>query len=373
MGETEEILTLEKALRTMSSELKQALGEAKMESQRLETILNSMSEAVIATDDKLMLLLINPCARKLFNLENRNDRKKSLLELTHSTELEWTARKALETGNPVETEITLCANGADKYFNVSVSPIFLQTESAGGIVMVMEDQTRIIRLEQVRKDFVANVSHELRTPIQLIKGFSETLLEYASGQEPHEQFNHYIEIIRKNAGTMENLINDLLSLASLEDEESFRQAKEELELLPLFTEALSLVELQARKKQINIAVDCDLELKAKLYGSYTIQILVNLLDNAIKYSPEAAQIWACAFYNGNELVLEVKDQGIGIPVEHQARIFERFYRVDKARSREVGGTGLGLSIVRHLVLLHGGRVELESHAGEGSVFRVFIP
>jgi two-component system phosphate regulon sensor histidine kinase PhoR len=253
----------------------------------------------------------------------------------------------------------------------------------------MEDRTRIIRLEQIRKDFVANVSNELRTPIQLIKGFSETLLEYSAGQAPHrrcevsedsppassceEQFNHYIEIIRKNAGTMENLINDLLSLASLEDDNGFRQIKEDMELLLLFTEALSLVEIQAQKKQINVAIDCDPELKAKLYGSYIIQILVNLLDNAIKYSPSSSQVWARAFRNNKELVLEVKDQGIGIPAEHQDRIFERFYRVDKAHSREAGGTGLGLSIVRHLALLHGGRVELESHAGEGSVFRVLIP
>jgi two-component system phosphate regulon sensor histidine kinase PhoR len=188
-----------------------------------------------------------------------------------------------------------------------------------------------------------------------------------------EQFRHFIEIINKNAGTMENLIHDLLSLASLEDENSFRQIKEELELLPLFTEALSLVELEARKKQITITIECEPELKAKLYGPYIIQILVNLLDNAIKYSPESSRVWARAYQKNDELVLEVKDHGIGIPAEHQERIFERFYRVDRARRREAGGTGLGLSIVRHIALLHGGRVEFETHAGEGSVFRVQIP
>jgi len=406
LGETEEILTLEKALRSMSSGLKLALGEARTESRRLETILNSMSEAVIAMDTDLFLLLINPCARKLFNLESQNSRKISLLEATHSTELEWTARKVLESGKAVETEITLHnGGGMERRFYVSVSPLPLASSSpsepsspsavssdtvqVGGIVMVMEERTHIIRLEQIRKDFVANVSHELRTPIQLIKGFSETALDSpfvavfdddSTGKDSAEgdsdkkkQFRHFLEIIRSNAGTMENLINDLLSLASLEDETGVRLVKEELELAPLFAEAVSSVTIQAAKKQIGIKVDCQQDLKAKLYGSLIIQVFVNLLDNAIKYSPDASQVVLRAFRHDAELVLEVKDQGIGIPAEHQERIFERFYRVDRARSREQGGTGLGLSIVRHIVLLHGGRVEVESHAGEGSLFRVIIP
>jgi two-component system phosphate regulon sensor histidine kinase PhoR len=385
-GEAGELVVLEKALRGMSSDLKLRLGEARTEGRRLEAILDSMSEAVIALDDKLLLLLANPCARKLFNLkdqpENGNTKRSALLEATHSTELEWIARKVLETGEPEETELTFHSGGTERRFQVSVTPLLSESPHAGaaeGIVMVMDDLTRIIRLEQIRKDFVANVSHELRTPIQLMKGFSETILDLPLVSAPEgdsaerEQLRHFIGIIRKNADTMENLISDLLSLASLEDENERRPDAEEQDLVPLFEDALSSVEIQAKNKQIEIIVNCPPDLRAKLHGSYIVQVLVNLLDNAIKYSPNASKVWARAFWEENELVLEVKDQGIGIPAEHLERLFERFYRVDRARSRDAGGTGLGLAIVRHIALLHGGRVEVESHAGEGSTFRVRIP
>ena len=396
-GEAREVATLEKALLSMSQKHKLLLGEARTEGRQLAAILNSMSEAVIAVDNNLMLLLVNPCAKTLFNmkllqnfsfaeahLENENTfsgenntRQISLLEATHSTELEWAARKVLETGEPLETELKIHSGGAERRFQVLVTPF--PSENSGGVVMVAEDRTHIIRLEQIRRDFVANVSHELRTPIQLIKGFSETLLDsplISAGENnsgDKEQLCHYIEIIHKNADTMENLIQDLLSLASLEDGGGGRSDKEEQELAPLFAEALSSVEIQAKKKQINIITDCPAELSGKVYGSYIIQALINLLDNAIKYSPENSRVEARAFRQENELALEVKDRGIGIPAEHHERIFERFYRVDKARSRDAGGTGLGLSIVRHIALLHGGRVEVESHAGEGSVFRLRLP
>ena len=393
-GEAEELVTLEKALRHMTAELKSKIGEARMEGRQLTAILDNMSEAVIAMDENLMLLLVNPCARALFNLEPkkiRDVKKLSLLETTRSTELEWTARKVLKTGKPQEIEIKIHSSGTERRFHVLVTPFPSEAYTnaphngvpnfgdTGGMVMVMEDLTHIVRLEQIRKDFVANVSHELRTPIQLIKGFSETLLDspLVSGQkgdsEDTKQLRHFTEIIRKNADTMEYLIGDLLTLASLEDENEGRPDKEELELAPLFEEAVSSVEIQAKKKHAKIVVECPGDLKGKLYGSYIIQVLVNLLDNAIKYSPDASEIWAKAFLKENELVMEVKDQGIGIPAEHQERIFERFYRVDRSRSREAGGTGLGLAIVRHIALLHGGKAEVESHAGEGSVFRVRIP
>ena len=388
MGEAEEIVTLEKALRSMSSELKLRLNEAKTESRRLEAILNSMSEAVIAMDNNLLLLMINPCARDLFNLGNRSIWKLPLLEATRSTELEWAGRKVLESLMPQEMELSIHSNGMVRRFRVSITPFSSAALSSSGangngtcagIVIVMDDLTHITRLEQIRKDFVANVSHELRTPIQIIKGFSETLLEMPlvvsmEGEAAEtKQLRHYIEIIRKNTVVMENLVSDLLSLASLEDENGTRPDREVLFLSPLFTEAIALVENQARKYNSSITVDCSPDLKAKLYGSFIVQALVNLLDNAIKYSASPSQVYVRALREGNSLILEVEDNGIGIPSEHMERIFERFYRVDGARSKEAGGTGLGLSIVRHIAILHSGTVEVESHAGEGSVFRLKIP
>jgi two-component system phosphate regulon sensor histidine kinase PhoR len=222
----------------------------------------------------------------------------------------------------------------------------------------------------MRKDFVANVSHELRTPIQLIKGFSETLLD--TPIENEEQSRRCIEIIRKNARTMENLTNDLLVLATLEDNTD-SSPLEEQRLAPLFAEAVSLVEPQSKNKKTEIVVDCPADLAAVVHGPFIIQALVNLLDNGIKYSPKKSQVWASAYREFGKVVLEVKDKGMGIPAEHMERIFERFYRVDRSHSREIGGTGLGLSIVRHIALLHNGTAEVESRTGEGSTFRLRIP
>jgi len=370
-----EFLCLEKALRGMADELNFRLQQARAEGSRLEAILNGMSEAVIAMDSNLMLLLVNPRARELFSLSG-DIRPLSLLEASRSTELEQTAKTVLSGGRPMETELTF-HSVQEQHFQVFAAPLSSASGEGEGVVLVLQEVTRLVRLERVRKDFVANVSHELRTPIQLIKGFSETLLDTVE-QSPKEQITHFIEIIRKNAGIMENLTNDLLVLASLENGDNRSREMEELPLAPLFAEAVSSVEPQAKKKQTEIIVDCPPELKAKLYGSFIIQALINLIDNAIKYSPPKSKIWLGAFEEGSgpcerALVLEVRDKGIGIPGEHLERIFERFYRVDRARSREAGGTGLGLAIVRHIALLHGGKAEVESHAGEGSVFRIRIP
>jgi two-component system phosphate regulon sensor histidine kinase PhoR len=172
---------------------------------------------------------------------------------------------------------------------------------------------------------------------------------------------------------MENLTTDLLSLVSLEDEEHPHPEMEEVHLDRLLHEAAASVEFQARKKNISLTVTCPPDLKAKLQGPFILQAVINLLDNAIKYSPSASRVWVSASTAEQELLIEVRDKGMGIPAEHLERIFERFYRVNRARSRDEGGTGLGLAIVRHICLLHQGRVEVESHAGECSVFRMRLP
>ena len=318
-------------------------------------------------DGNLMLHLANPRACSLFGLENF--RGTSLLEVTRSTELEQAARRVLDEGRPLEKELNLCAGR----FLVYTAPLSVQEYKKQGLVMVMEDITRLARLEQVRKDFVANVSHELRTPIQLIKGFSETLLDPSSdwaAPETHGQLRRCVEIIRKNAGTMENLTNDLLILASLENRDTGLTDMEEQNLAPLFAEAVSSVEPQVKMRKTTVIVNCPADLKARVNGAFIIQALINLLDNGIKYSPKKSRVWASAYRENGNVVLEVKDEGSGIPPEHLGRLFERFYRVDRAHSRETGGTGLGLAIVRHIALLHNGTAEVESHAGEGSVFRV---
>jgi len=379
-----EFLSLERAMRAMTEELNIRFENAKSEGSRLEAILNGMEEAVFAMDSSLKLHLINPKAGELFNLANCGINTASagnamtLLEATRSTELIEIAKKAINSGEPFETELTFHTGAAvlaekrsvvGQVLLVHASPL-----ATGGAVLVLQDITRLIKLERVRKDFVANVSHELRTPIQVIKGFSETLLDSVSEKKdiPGE-FAHFVDIIRKNAGIMENLTDDLLILASLENDDGKTFDMEEHKIAPLIDEAVSSVQYQAKKKKIEIITNCSDGLKAKLHSSLIIQALINLIDNGIKYSPVESKLWVKAEKENNMLVFEVRDKGIGISSDNLERIFERFYRVDKARSREAGGTGLGLSIVRHIALLHKGNAEAESRSGEGSIFRIKIP
>jgi len=365
-----EFTSLEKAMRAMLQELSLRFEHARLEGNRLEAILNGMSEAVFAMDSELKLHLVNPKARALFNLGDRDINSTTLLEATRSVDLTETAKKAMAEGASFETQITFHAE-TEQFFQVYASPLKTDDKGGAGVVLVLQDITRLVKLERVRKDFVANVSHELRTPIQVIKGFSETLADSISDK----QDKHFIEMIQKNAGTMENLTNDLLLLADLENNalssgSAGAREMEEVKISSLIDEAVSSTAHQAKKKQIEVKVDCEKGLSAKLYGSLIIQALINLIDNSIKYSSKKSKVWVSAFEEDNTLVFEVRDKGIGISSEHLERIFERFYRVDRSRSREEGGTGLGLSIVRHIALLHKGNAEAESRAGEGSIFRI---
>jgi two-component system phosphate regulon sensor histidine kinase PhoR len=374
ISDTGEFITLEKALKSMAAELSSRIEAARAEGRRLEAILNGMSEAVFAMDEKLTLHMANRQARILFGIDGEADISSlSLLGATRSTELEEAAKRVLAGNSDGELEIECHTAAVQRRFRVFASSLAHPdlAETPGGVVMVLGDVTRLHKLEQVRKDFAANVSHELRTPIQIIKGFAETLLN--SPLDNREQIRHVIEIIEKNSQNMENLTNDLLSLVSLEDEGRARPRMEETDLEQILEEAAGSVKFRAAEKKIPIHIRCPPDLSAILCPALIVQALVNLLDNAVKYSPPSSQVFLEAEQQAGELVISVKDEGIGIPSEHLDRIFERFYRVDRSRSHDPGGTGLGLAIVRHIALIHRGTVEVESHAGEGSVFRVRIP
>jgi len=368
---------LEKALHGMADSLARGAEEGR---QRLAA-LDGMSQAVFATDRRLALRMANRSARSLFALEDW--RGYSLLNATRSTEIEMAARAALAEGRPLAAEFSPRRGKERRRFLVSVSPMPAEggAQEAEGVVIVIEDVTRLSRLEQVRKDFVANVSHELRTPIQLIKGFSETLLEETAAgdgdSEERARLRRFAEIIRRNAANMENLTNDLLVIASLENRDGdpsfFRGERQAQPVAAIIVEAIQSVEAQAEKKGVSIEAECPPDLVAAIHGPLVMQALINLLDNAIKYSPAKSRVKTRALEKDGSAVIEVSDKGIGIPAEHIGRVFERFYRVNRARSREAGGTGLGLSIVRHIALLHGGSAEVESHAGEGSTFRIVLP
>ncbi|MDR0496927.1 MAG: PAS domain-containing protein [Treponema sp.] len=377
-------IKLDAELERKTLELKARTREAESEGRRREVILNSMFDGVIAADNNMRIILANPRVCSLFGINAEKDALGStLLSFSSSTELEDAARDVLLSGQPVELTIKRYVAGIEQHFQVFAAPLIAKlsdqtidqknplAEDVQGVVIVMSDISRLVKLEHIRKDFAANVSHELRTPIQVIKGFTENILN--SSLDNKEELRYFTEIIGKNTQTMENLTNDLMALVSMEDESSPRPPMEESSLVSLVAEAKSMVEIAARKKNILMETSCPSNLSAKLYGSLIVQALVNLMDNGIKYSKPDSRIKVAAFQKDNQLIIEVKDEGTGIPAEHLDRIFERFYRVDKARSREEGGTGLGLSIVRHIALLHNGNIEVESHAGEGSVFRLRVP
>ena len=362
--------SLEAELKKKTAELIAKAKEAESENRYREFILDSMFDGLLSLNGNLEIIYANTRLCSLFGVDREKAPGMTLLEFSHSAELTEAARLVMSTGSTNELTLKRFLGGARQYFHVFAAAF------EGGVVMVIGDISRLVKLEQIRKDFAANVSHELRTPIQVIKGFSENLLD--SPLDNKDEIRLFAGLISKNVLNMENITNDLLTLVSLENEEITRPEMEETLLYPLISLAINAVENAARKKSISINVICPEDISAKLHESLIMQALINLLDNGIKYSGEGSSIQIVAYYESKKIVFEVKDNGIGIPVEHIDRIFERFYRVDRSRPRtlgslETGDTGLGLSIVRHIAILHNGTVEAESHVGEGSVFKLILP
>jgi two-component system phosphate regulon sensor histidine kinase PhoR len=382
----EEVRSLARSLDSMAAELEGRIRSAEKLGSELEAILSAMVEAVLALDEKLEVRLANPAAAALFATTPEQMLDRGLLEATRSTELQAVAESCLRSGMPEKVELALYLP-AERWFQALAAP--MGSAASSGVVLVMNDITELRRLERVRRDFVANVSHELRTPVQVVKGFTEALAEALGDPEKSAR---YLGIVARNAERMESLIGDLLTLARLEQGGGDWLRCERIELRGIIAEALDAIAPKAEAKRIHIEMDCPAGLEACANAGLIEQAIINLLDNAVKYSPQDSEVHISARREGpapaageapapgvkgdgpGELVLlEVRDRGPGIPAKDLSRLFERFYRVDKARSRELGGTGLGLAIVRHIALAHGGSVSVESWEGEGSTFRLRIP
>jgi two-component system phosphate regulon sensor histidine kinase PhoR len=364
----EEMRVLAATLDSMAVEIGARISSARKQGRELEAILDAMTEAVLALDPSLEITIANPAAAALFGIEG-DASGRSLLEATRSSELQAVAADSLSSGERRSKEIALFLP-SERWFQAFAAPLGI-AEGAGGLVIVLNDITELRRLERVRRDFVANVSHELRTPVQLVKGFAESLLEGAMSDP--DQATRFLGIIERNAARMETLISDLLSLASLERDDEGRLRPERAEIGPILQDAREAILPKAEARGTRVTVESEAGLAAKVEAGLLEQALVNLIDNAVKYSPPSTVVSVGARSEGGSLVIEVKDQGIGIPARDLPRVFERFYRVDKARSRELGGTGLGLAIVRHIAIAHGGSVSVESWEGEGSTFSMRIP
>jgi two-component system phosphate regulon sensor histidine kinase PhoR len=367
--------TFSKTIDEMNIRLKDAIKEISREKDYLQTVLKGMSEGVLVVDGRGHIRMVNEALKKLFPIPP-DVLDRTLLELIRNAELEEAIRQAITNGKGSTFEITL-PSSPGKSFEVNVVAIPLsagtekEDETIEGAIAVFHDISRLKELERIRQDFVANVSHELRTPLTTIKGYAETLLEGALKEEVAFQF---VQVIKRHTDRLTKIVEDLLKLSRIESRE-FQLKMDVFSLRDLIDDVIHFVKEPAEKKKISLfQKDIPSALTLQADRNHLEQVLINLLDNAIKYTPEGGKVTILAIQNNsNEIQFSVRDNGIGIPREDLPRIFERFYRVDKGRSQELGGTGLGLSIVKHIVQAHGGKVWVESQMGEGSTFYFTLP
>lgn len=369
VNSNDEIGGLSRGLNYMAQRLKDTIRQITEERNKIQAILSSMNDGVVAIDLKGNILLINPAVERMFNITYEQSLGKGVIELVRNYELEELLHSALENGESMTREMRILAP-EPKIFRISIAPLTSETGLVG-VVAVMRDITAFRQVEKMKTDFVANVSHELRTPLTSIKGFVETLLDGAL-TEP-DTATHFLEIINEETNRLNRLITDLLSLSKIEVER-VEINKSPVDLGNLIDNTVSILSPQVVEKGIAISVkkmeslpvvECDRDMIG--------QLLINLIDNAVKYTPRGGNIVVSAGPDGTGVKVAVKDTGIGIPVDSIPRLFERFYRVDKARSREMGGTGLGLAIVKHILEVHNGSIEVESRIGVGSTFTFYLP
>lgn len=368
--EQDEIGDLARSINYMARQLKTNIDEIIAEKNRIQAILASMANGVIAMDPWGRVILVNPVVEKLFGITQEASRGKNILRIIHNNELERMINHALETGQPIDKMVEIHAP-EPLIFYISVTPLKNGDAEHAGLVAVFKDITERKRVEEMRSDFVANVSHELRTPLTSIRGFAETLLDGA--MEDPKVARSFLEIINTETERLSRLIDELLNLSKIEDKKTVPNWQT-LEISDLINRAVAILKPSALEKEITIDVDAPEPLPLfEGDADMLCQVLINLIDNSISYTQAGGEIRIRASAGPHELKVDVQDNGIGIPQESLHRVFERFYRVDKARSREQGGTGLGLSIVKHIIDAHHGSVQVESTVGVGSTFSFVLP
>ncbi|MGD0429003.1 MAG: ATP-binding protein [Candidatus Acidiferrales bacterium] len=378
-GPRDELSALADSLNQTAARLDREIRLLSGERNRSSAILRSMVEGVAVIDADERLVFYNRAFSEILNVDAASAEGRPLIEVVRNSDLVGLIRRALRGEEGLQSDITMGITQA-RSFSITAAPVKALDASApgrtpnekpSGAVVVLHDVTELRRLERVRQDFVANVSHEFKTPLTAIQGFAETLL--AGAIDDPENNRRFLEIIRNHAIRLARLTNDLLKLARIE------AGKMELEfssvgLLELIEGCTETTLLKANRKEITLEISVPPQLPP-VRGDATLlrDVLQNLLDNAIQYTPAGGHISVAATAGPREAVVSVADTGIGIPLADSERIFERFYRVDAARSREAGGTGLGLSIAKHIVEAHGGKLWVESTVGQGSKFSFSLP
>lgn len=369
VNSNDEIGALSRGLNYMAERLRDTIRQITEERNKVEAILASMSDGVIAVDCNGNILLINPAAERMFNIKHENSMGKGVIEVIRNYDLEKLLQAALMSEESITREVQIFVPDP-KSFRISTAPLMSET-GVVGVVAVLRDITAFREVERMKTDFVANVSHELRTPLTSIKGFVETLMDGA--MEDPKTAAHFLEIINDETDRLNRLISDLLSLSRVEAKQG-QIRKAALNLDKLIINTVSILSPQASEKNQILNVDIKIPLPIISADEDMIgQLLINLVDNAIKYTADGGQIDIRAERWNDSVKIAVSDTGIGIPRDSIPRLFERFYRIDKARSREMGGTGLGLAIVKHILEVHSGRIEVDSIVGQGSTFTVYLP
>ncbi len=366
-----EMASLSEAMNQMAAQLEDRIRTVVNQQTEIEAILSSMLEGVIAVDAEERILNMNFSAARMFAVDADGFKGRSIQETIRNREMHSLIHATLTTGKTLWRDITVHQD-EEKDWNVHSTPLCDANDRRIGALVVLNDVTRLRRLENVRRDFVANVSHEIKTPLTAVKGFVETLRH--GGMDDPEEAARFLAIIENHANRLSAIVDDLMLLARVEQGDRFEQIRFEVKpIRDVIEAAIQVCQPEAENKGARFETSCDTALAASIDPLLLEQALVNLLDNAVKYSKDGGRVLVSAETEASEVVIRVADDGMGIPREHLPRLFERFYRVDKARSRKLGGTGLGLAIVKHIAQAHGGRVTVDSALGKGSVFSIYLP
>lgn len=366
----DEIGQLAGAINFMASSLEQQMYEISENQQRLSGVLTNMTSGVIFISEQRRIMLVNPAVEKLLGTPGHEIVGKLHIEAGKSFGLSQYIDRCLDKGEKFREEVHIYYP-EERILDVNFAPYINFKGEARGVVVVLHDITEIRRLEKMRSDFVANVSHELRTPITSIKGFTETLLEGA--MQDGETCRNFLQIISDESERLYRMIRDILDLSKIE-QKRIPLHMSQVNVQELIASAAAVIHDQAQRKGLSIALPTgEPDIWLMTDKDCLQQIMLNLLSNAVAYTPEGGEITINAKREGRNLKLQVIDTGIGIPEKDIPRIFERFYRVDKARSRDSGGTGLGLAIVKHLVENLHGQISVESKEGKGTTFTVTLP
>jgi two-component system phosphate regulon sensor histidine kinase PhoR len=367
----DEIGALAGAFNTMIEQLRSRMETIVLDRNKLLAILSSMVEGVVAIDRSEKILHLNLAAARILDVDREQAIGNKIAEVTGMPEVRETLARAIREEREIVLETNLGTAAGKRKIEMRASPLRDGDERLAGAVLVFSDMTELRRLEAVRRDFVANVSHELKTPVTAIRGLVETLIDDA--EMPPDRKLDFLRRVHDQSMRLSSLITDLLTVSSVES----REWAPEIERIDLReTARRSMRNLRALGETKGLAMETDLPAEpvfAYADADAMRQIVDNLLDNAVKYTPAGGRVRVRVRPDGARAVVEVEDNGVGIHPKYHARIFERFYRIDKARSRELGGTGLGLAIVKHLVLALGGTIDVESEEGKGSVFRARMP